>query len=404
MAKASKKTQAADPGFDLQIGEQVTFLKYATPPPKGQKPLFKKGDVGEIVKQENLSEDPADPYQSYMVKNLRTGEQEELYLPDEIELLETDAETDADADADADAEDEAKKVPAKAKAKTTAKAPAKKTAAKPAQTTVEVEGEDDEEEALVLTDAVAEMVEGGHSIEAARELLQGVSTSYFSLGGVLAYIQSTNAHTSVKHTVVGENGKKKSVAYSDFFEFCAGELGQDKAKVYQLIRIYRKLSAAGVDEKKFTGVGWTYARVMSQVITSDNADKLLAKAHEMPRDAFEDYVRETYVQDGARAAAGTKIKRKRFSFSVHGDQATTVDKAVNALSKQLGTDDLGVIFHHLAVAYLQEQGQTTLEQDVQYLSETHGVTLEVTGKVKKAKAAPKAAPAKKAAGKAKVKA
>lgn len=392
MAKASKK-----PAFDLEVGTTVKFVKYANALPKGQKPLFKKGEEGEIVAQENISTDPKDPYQSYMVRNAKTGEQEELYFPDEIELVEADEEVEDEDDAEdeTDAEDEAEEAPApKAKAaakkaapaKTPAKieakaAPAKK-AAKPAP--AEVEGEDEEEQ-LVLTDAVSNLVEGGSAVEAARDLLQGVSTSYFSLGGVLAFIQSTGAHKDVKRSVLNEEtGKKKQVAYDDFFEFCAEELGQDKAKVYQLIRIYRKLSAAGVDETRFAGVGWTYARAMSKVITSDNADKLLEKAHDMSRDQFEDYITETYAKDGS-APAQPKIKRQRFGFAVHGDQAKTVEKTVNMLSKQLGTDDLGAIFHHLCVAFLQEQSQTTLEQDVQFLSETHGVTLEVTGKVSKAK-------------------
>lgn len=422
MAKAAKKA-----AFDLAIGTTVAFVKYSNPLPKGQKPLFKKGEEGEIVAQENISTDPKDPYQSYMVRNTKTGEQEELYFPDEIELVEADEEVEDEDDAEdeTDAEDEAEEAPApKAKAaakkaapaKTPAKieakaAPAKK-AAKPAP--AEVEGEDEEEQ-LVLTDAVSNLVEGGSAVEAARDLLQGVSKSYFSLGGVLAFIQSTGAHKDVKRSVLNEEtGKKKQVAYDDFFEFCAEELGQDKAKVYQLIRIYRKLSAAGVDETRFAGVGWTYARAMSKVITSDNADKLLEKAHGMSRDQFEDYITETYAKDGS-APAQLKIKRQRFGFAVHGDQAKTVEKTVNMLSKQLGTDDLGAIFHHLCVAFLQEQSQTTLEQDVQFLSETHGVTLEVTGKVSKAKggnavakakatkAPAKAAPAK-AATKAKAKA
>lgn len=417
MAKASKK-----PAFDLEVGTTVKFVKYANALPKGQKPLFKKGEEGEIVAQENISTDPKDPYQSYMVRNAKTGEQEELYFPDEIELVEADEEVEDEDDAEdeTDAEDEAeeapapkakaaakKAAPAKTPAKVEAKAAPAKKAAKPAP--AEVEGEDEEEQ-LVLTDAVSNLVEGGSAVEAARDLLQGVSKSYFSLGGVLAFIQSTGAHKDVKRSVLNEEtGKKKQVAYDDFFEFCAEELGQDKAKVYQLIRIYRKLSAAGVDETRFAGVGWTYARAMSKVITSDNADKLLEKAHGMSRDQFEDYITETYAKDGS-APAQPKIKRQRFGFAVHGDQAKTVEKTVNMLSKQLGTDDLGAIFHHLCVAFLQEQSHTTLEQDVQFLSETHGVTLEVTGKVSKAKGGNAVAKAKatkapaKAATKAKAKA
>lgn len=378
MAKASKK-----PAFDLEVGATVQFVKYNTPLPKGQKPLFKKGEEGEIVAQENISTDAKDPYQSYMVRNNKTGEQEELYFPDEIAVVEAD-EQDAEDEA-AEAEEapapKAKAVAKKAPAKTEAKAPAKKAA----KVAAPAEAEGEEEEQLVLTDAVAGLVEGGSAVEAARDLLTGVSTSYFSLGGVLAYIQSTGAYKAVKHTVVDEEtGKKSKVAYDDFFDFCSGELGQDKSKVYQLVRIYRNLSAAGVDETRFAGIGWTYARAMSKVITSDNADKLLEKAHDMSRDQFEDYITATYVKDGS-VAATPKIKRERFGFAVHGDQAKTVEKTVAMLSKQLGTDDLGAIFHHLCVAYLQEQSQTTLEQDVAFLSETHGVTLEVTGKVAKAK-------------------
>ena len=40
MAKASKK-----PAFDLEVGTTVKFVKYANALPKGQKPLFKKGEV-----------------------------------------------------------------------------------------------------------------------------------------------------------------------------------------------------------------------------------------------------------------------------------------------------------------------------------------------------------------------
>jgi hypothetical protein len=413
MAKANKSTA---PTFELNVGDIVKFVKYAEPLPKGQAPLFKKDQQGEVVAQENLGT-AADPYQSYMIRNIENGEREELYYPSEITLV--TAAADAKVEAKAPAKKaaakaaapaaEAKAAPAKAapaKAavpKAEAKAPAKKAVAKAEAKAVATTDEDGEE--LVLTDHVTTLVEGGSAIEAARDLLQGVSTSYFSLGGVLAYIQSTGAYKEVKHTVVNEEtGKKSKVPYDDFFKFCATELGQEQSKVYQLIRIYRKLSAAGVDEAKFSGIGWTYAREMSKVITSDNADKLLAKAHEMSRDEFEDHVRHTYVKDGEGEVA-PKIKRGRYKFSVHGDQIKTVDKVIASLTKALGTDDWGAIFHHLCVGYLQEQGATTLEQDLAYLSETHGVTVEVTGKVaKKAAAKAPAKAAAKAPAKAKVKA
>lgn len=379
MAKAAAKRS-----FTLNEGDKVQFIKYSEPLKDGDEPLFEKGDIGTVTEQKALSKDSKDPYEEYTVANA-DGDTESLFYPDEI-----------------------KAAPAKAAAKTAAKAPAKAAAKKaaPAKAAAKApakvrnaavddsDQDEDGEDQLVLTDAVASMVEGKSAVEAAHELLDGVSTSYFTLGGVLAHIQVTGAYRDVQIP-----GERKGTKYEDFVDFCKRELGQEKGKVYQLIRIYRSLSAAGVDEKKFAGIGWTYARAMSNAITADNAEDLLEQAQDMSRDEFEDYVKTTYVKDGTGStrAATDRIKKVRYGFSVHGDQAETLAKALKQLGKQLNEDDQGILFHHMAVAYLQEQGQTTLEQDKQFFEETHRVTIEVTGKAPAKKAASAKAPAKSAA-------
>lgn len=363
--KPAAKTKAPKAAATFADGSLVEFVKYAVPLAKGEEPLFKKGETGRIVKLLEAGEDEQGPFEKYEVLNETANEIGELYYPGEI----------------------------KATTKGAAKTVAAKGKSKASTPTAEVEGETEEAQ-LILTDAVSDLVEGKSAVEAARELVQGVQTSYFTLGGVLAYILDTGAYKDVQKAD-GKKGEK----YDDFFEFCNAELGQERVKAYQLMQIYRSFSAAGVDEKKFRGIGWTYARSMAKAITADNADDLLEQAQEMSRDDFDEYVKETYVADGGtKGEKKDKIKKVRVSLVFHGDQADLVAKVFKQVGKQIGIDpdagpgELGSIVHYLAAEFIQNAGNSTLAQDVAHIEQTHGVKLAVEGKVaKKAPAAKTAA-------------
>lgn len=394
--------------FTFAVGDRVIFKGY--PDSFTGDPIFEEGQVIEIIRQAEAGSDDSGPFERYeAVDPDDTEKADTVYFPDDIEVLAEDqgeevAETEAapatkakasskgKAKAAAPATEEAppakakskastksKAAPAETKAKAEPKAAAKagaktgakskatpaatgKAAAKPAAKAAEAQAEG-EEAALVLTADVSSLVEDGSAVEAAKDLLHTVDTTYFNLGGVLCYIM--------------EKGAFKELGYKDFFEFCDKELGQQKSKVYQLMRIYRSFSALGVDAERFRQIGWTYARAMSQAVNSDNLEELLDKAGKMSRDDFEHMIRTTYVNESSDGAPA-KVRKTKFVFALHEDQAANAEKVIKAIKQELDTEDLNAVFSHLLTFYAQQSEiETTLDDDIAFLEEKHGVELQV---------------------------
>lgn len=367
------KTKTAEAAF--AVGTAVLFAQYA----EGGSGAFKKGEkltvtaVIEATTPEEIQ---------YTVENA-AGVKENLFV-DEIKAAKSEAKAPAKtlAKPKQKAAAPAKtglKAPPKAKVAKVAK-PAKAKAEKPAKQEPEIEP-------ITLTASVAEMVgTPKEALDAAQSLLASIGMNYYSLGGVLAYIQQTSAFVEA--------------GYETFRDYAEQELGQKQGKVYMLMGIYRAFSAAGVDDERVKTVGWTFARDMAKYINGDNVDQMFKQAKKLSREELSNWLLETYATDAEKAKAKDKIVKQSYTFKLHGDQAKQVEKAMKHALKTLDTDDANAAFFHIVTAYQQSQMQNslTLEQEIEFIENTHGVKLEVvkpaSAKVDATKAPAKAAKVK----------
>jgi hypothetical protein len=371
------KTKQADGG--IEAGAEVKFSGYA----EGGSGAFKKGEKLKVTAV--LPAKKPDEVQ-YTVQNA-DGVKENLFS-DEFDAGAAKAATPAKeaAPAKATAKKPAKtlakpkqkqapaktglKAPPKAKAAAKKAAKAAKAAKAPKEKTEEVI------EPIKLTETVEAMVgTPKEALEAAQSLLANIGVSYYSLGGVLAYIQQTGAF--------------KEAGYDTFRGYAEQELGQKPGKVYMLMDIYRSFSAAKISDDQVKTIGWTFARDMAKYITSENATDMFKQAKKMSREELGEWLVQTYASDAEKQKAAQKIVKQKYNFALHGDQAKQVEKAMKHAMKQLDTDDPNAAFFHIVTAYQQSQMQNslTLEQEIEFIEKTHGVKLQKV-------AAEKAAPAK----------
>lgn len=388
--------------FTFAEGDLVIFKGY--PEGSTDAPIFEEGQTVKIVSTVEAGSDDKGAYEKYeAIDPDDPTKGDTVFFPDDVEVYaelgegtdnteETATGTETPQDEpSSDQEDKPaepvteEKPKTKSKSKTKSKTkPKPKTETKPKTTGKETADKtvkdgastakakeaaipqrlETGEPPLVLTTTVSSLVQDHSALAAAKDLQATVERSYFNLGGVLAHIQETGAF--------------KEANYSDFTAYVEAELGMHKSKAYQLMRIYRKFSSLGADEARFSEIGWTYARAMLGAVTSENFETLISQAKTMSRDDFEAAIKTSYVSDqDPNAATGTRIKKVKFSFALHGDQAENAQKVLDDLKQTHGTEDLNSVFDQLCTFYLQHsEMETSLDEDIEYVENKHKVELQ----------------------------
>jgi hypothetical protein len=238
----------------------------------------------------------------------------------------------------------AKKTTRKASAKTTAK-PAKATTAKATTTKKGTKAEATRKaksakatekvveavasiEAAVaaLTDSksVAAILESKDMLTAAKELAVAAEETFISLGGVLSHIYDSGAHK-----VLGFDGKR------GFADYMLKELNILYRKGMYLIDIYKVTRRFNLDERLVAEIGWSKMKEIANRIDAENANELLEYARDHTREDLVAHVRKTYVKAGESADDPGRVLKTKLAFSLFGDQAQVVERALQAATAQI---------------------------------------------------------------------
>lgn len=309
------------------------------------------------------------------------GRQKDTVFPEEVKLVAV-AETPAEPEAATEAE-ETDKAPAKSTRKKGGKGSANKSAkkttgdtqeAKPAaakkggkgsankpaksstpaaSATVEAE-ETAEAKAEVKTvdrikhnAEVSAMIEADGALKAAKALVLKAEEAWFDLGGLLLEIQDRDLYVKAGY----DEGPQGFHAYVEH------ELGVEYRKARYLMGIYEVFRDPRIVKKltktKFQRLGWSKAKEMARLGAdqlSEHFDDLYDKAVEGSREDLVDHIKSTYVV--ATREGSQRVQKVAFNFSLVGDAANTVQRALAEAQKAVGEEDLNKAFEYLCGDWL----------------------------------------------------
>lgn len=384
----------------FKVGDVVVFKGYEGLE-SGQKPIFRKDDALKLVKK--LDDE------SFEAEWLIDSKKKDTVFFTEISEQDSDgnpAKTDTEAKTDGSKKKlrvkkaGSKKAAAKktsSKKATTKKASAKKTAAKattkkasskkasakktsskattkkasskkatakkttPAkQDTESGENENDEQENAFpaesySTDVVKLTKTDKSALKAATSLTERIAQTFWTLGGVLSFIQRNESFKVLKD----EDGNELYSGTGGFKKYIADKLGMKYRRAMYYIEIYEAFARLGVDSERVLKIGWSKAKELTAVIDEDNVGDWLDAADSMGRDDLQSEIKEAMVDGGTGKGTGTSPrpsenpkKRTTFKFSVFEDQGNVTSTALGLAKEELGTDKDEEAFAHIMQEYV----------------------------------------------------
>ncbi len=178
---------------------------------------------------------------------------------------------------------------------------------------------------------------------------RSIDDSYFELAGLLYRAFDLGAH--------------KSWGFSTWKEYVEKDVGMSLRKVQFLISIwdwfYVQINDRSIKEK-LKGIGWTKVKEMVGVVTPENADEWIDKANSMNAVDFAEQCRmfkkgvidgdDEGGEGGGGSSKGESTKRMTFTFM--GDQAATVEDALDMAKDVTGSDKKGNLIALICTDYL----------------------------------------------------
>lgn len=178
------------------------------------------------------------------------------------------------------------------------------------------------------------------ALEIVPSLIDSVDFSYFKLGGVLSAIQ--------------DNEWWKVEDCNSFKDFIQDSFGLHYRKAMYLINIYDKLVEADIPWAKVSGIGWTKLKELADILTTENVDEWVAKAHSMTTLNLQAAVKA--AKAGALGVEGTTAPDSTgvstVTFKVHPDQKESINKAIEQAMEEASTEFKGVALEAICLNYL----------------------------------------------------
>lgn len=221
-----------------------------------------------------------------------------------------------------------------------------------------------------------DMAEGSAALIAAKTLVNRVDETYYTLGGVLAYIKETGVYKSL-----GFDGKR------GFADYCKGELGTDYRKAQYLIDVYEKVQAAGLNELRLREIGWSKAVQIVRVgdvsleKLAEDFDELVDFAGSHNRDELISHIQTNYEVarrgTGAGTENGDQVAVSTFIFKLAADAATSAERALQHAKAQTGSEDLSEAFKYICDDWsmMTEGTSIDLATAISVIEQRFGVTL-----------------------------
>lgn len=234
--------------------------------------------------------------------------------------------------------------------------------------------------ATVRTEALtAVLAETPDVLEAIEGLQDTIEQSFFNLGGLCSIV----LHEGLYKTQYPDKG--------GFVQWCEEVMNMGKRKVYTLINMYVKTTAAGFDEKELTNLGWTKARALSQYMdkkdyTEKEYKEDIKYAEKHTRDELEKHLEKKYVKATVAGTAGKAsgttpaetVARVTFGkFTIHGEAGEAITAAFKRAAEIAESDDPNKAFEQIVTdwASLTDGVPMTLEMEVTRLNKKYGVVL-----------------------------
>lgn len=351
------------------VGQEVEFKGYSQDNPDG------KFAPGERLK---ITEERAE---GFIVKSIKSGFEEHLFENDEFihakpskapsrakapaaEKAEKPAAAAKTAAKDAKAPalkggskaadkaaDKAKAKAAEDKAKEKAEAAAAKAAEKEERQRIAAEEKAQRDAAkaernkpvqVVDTERLSQLLaeNNNDALSTAHSLKEQVDETFFSLGGVLAHINFNGDYKSVPGCE-GTDG---------FRVYCEDVLEIGYRRAMYWIKIYAYFSGMGMTEADLGGMGWAKAKELADL--TEDRDELVqhieyAQNHskveviEYAKQVKEEAEAADTTEGGTSGTRGTKnaaakIRTEKFTFKFSGEEAATVNSAINRSKEILG--------------------------------------------------------------------
>jgi hypothetical protein len=214
--------------------------------------------------------------------------------------------------------------------------------------------------------SVKEAIAGanGNAVAAADNLHGTVEYTYLILGGVLAVIQATDAHSDPSNTEVGQSPYAEG--QKGFAKYVEARLGMKYRKAQYLIGIYETVTKLGISEAKLKGIGWSKLKDLVAYLDSGaNVDEALELARKLSGSELRDEIKRLMVKEGKGLHGNSNESHEMdsFSFTVHNDQAETIREALKTAAEALDVADpnedpstLGQCFNHIVSEWYALQG------------------------------------------------
>lgn len=209
---------------------------------------------------------------------------------------------------------------------------------------------------LILTTSVQSEIgdSGKTAVAAAKKLVETAERTYFTLGGVLAYINQNATFEKVK--VDGEFPYKGK---EGFEAFCVETLNIKYRKATYLIAIYEAFTNAGLTERKLQTIGWSKAKELVAILNAEpeQANEWIEKAKKVGTAELQEQVKTRLTTLGAKVHGNSKnqVKSVVCKFVVHEDEGEVVKEALALAKEQAETESDSAAFAYILKEWLALQ-------------------------------------------------
>ena len=209
---------------------------------------------------------------------------------------------------------------------------------------------------LIIVSEVKEEIgtDGKAAVAAAKRLVETAERTYYTLGGVLAFIDRNATYESVK-----VNGERPYQGKEGFEAFCEDNLGIAYRKAKYLIAIYEAFTGAGLNARKIQSIGWSKAKELVAILREEpsNADKWIETAKKVGTAQLQEQVKAHLTKIGAKQHGNSKtVKSVVCKFVVHEDEGEVVTEALALAKEQAETDSDSAAFAYIMKEWLTLQG------------------------------------------------
>jgi len=175
--------------------------------------------------------------------------------------------------------------------------------------------------------------------------------------------------------------------YDSFDAYLMDEVRFHHRKGMYLISIFKKLRIdAGVPKEKLEGIGWSKAKEVARVATSENAGEWVEKARESTVTELVNEVREAKAEEAAGDSGEGKIEKAyRRNFTLFESQQENLDEALKKAATVAESDKQGHLLDCICLSFLanvmEDQGEghrvSEMMRHVQSLERIFGVKIIV---------------------------